>query len=63
MCYYSLEKEITGVYDDDTILALYAFQLANRILGEDASYELRWFFGPSTRAKMNACGRLCVMEK
>ena len=48
------DNEINYYYDDDTLYAVYDFQLSNWILDEDADNSLKWYFWPSTRSKLNS---------
>jgi len=45
--------EITWLYWQETLNAVYDFQLKYKILDENAIKQLKWYFGPSTREKVN----------
>jgi peptidoglycan hydrolase-like protein with peptidoglycan-binding domain len=47
-------SDIDWIYNNSTILAVYNFQLENKILSSnDKNLSSRWWFGPATRAKLN----------
>ena len=52
--YYDPEKEISGLYDRETIQALYALQLEYWVLDGSEDPSLRGYFGPGTREVVNS---------
>lgn len=52
--YYSAAEDISGVYDEETIRAVFAFQLHEGIIEPTADPKLFGYFGPKTRAKLNS---------
>lgn len=51
--WYYDKQDITGVYDSDTIVALYRFQQAQGLLNGTEDPTVRGYFGPGTRRVMN----------
>lgn len=45
--------DVSGVYDDMTIQAVYHYQLFKNLLTSEDDVGLRWYFGPATRQLFN----------
>ena len=45
--------KITGIFDINTLQAVYKFQLENKLLTDDSPIYLKWYLWPATRKKLN----------